>query len=69
MDWIQVISNIGVPTTAFLLSGWFIRYMYDKSSTQVENSIKSVSELAAAVNHNTEVLTELVNEIKDVKED
>lgn len=67
--WVTLISNVGVPAASFLLASWFIRYMYDKSSAQVESAIKSVSDLASAVNHNTEVLTELVNEIKDKKED
>ena len=68
MDWVQAVSNVGIPAASFFLAGWFIKYMYDKSTAMTENSFKSISDLASAVNHNTEVLTNLVNEIDDLNE-
>lgn len=68
MDVVQIISNVGVPTAAFLISFAFIRYMYDKSMALIAESMKSVSELTNAVNSNTETLSKLTEKIGTIKE-
>lgn len=56
-DLVTIISTVGFPIFSFLLAAYFIKYTYDKS-------YNSIIELATAVNHNTEVLTELVEEMR-----
>lgn len=68
MDVIQVISNVGVPTAAFLISFAFIKYMYDRSMDLIAESMKNVSELTNAVNKNTETLSKLTEKVSNLKE-
>ncbi len=69
-DFIDVVSKLGFPIAAFIVCAWFLKYVYDRSLTQLDKSLtevgslaKSVAELTQAVNHNTEVLAELVKEV------
>lgn len=69
-DFIDVVSKLGFPIAAFIVCAWFLKYVYDRSLTQLDKSLtevgnlaKSVAELTLAVNHNTEVLAELVKEV------
>ena len=71
-DLIDVISKLGFPIAAFIVCAWFLKYVYDRSLTQLDKSLtevgslaKSVAELTQAVNHNTEVLAELVKEVRN----
>lgn len=70
-DLVDVISKLGFPIAAFIVCAWFLKYVYDRSLTQLDKSLtevgnlaKSVAELTQAVNHNTEVLAELVKEVR-----
>lgn len=70
-DFIDVVSKLGFPIAAFIVCAWFLKYVYDRSLTQLDKSLtevgslaKSVAELTQAVNHNTEVLAELVKEVR-----
>ncbi len=70
-DIIDVVSKLGFPIAAFIVCAWFLKYVYDRSLTQLDKSLtevgslaKSVAELTQAVNHNTEVLAELVKEVR-----
>lgn len=67
MDVIQAIQSVGFPIVAFLIAVYGIKYAYDKSLDQQNKSLDSITELSKAVNHNTEVLTQLVEEIKDLE--
>lgn len=67
-EWAQIINMVGFPIVSFLIAAYFIKYTYDKADAQQTEAMKSVHELAIAVNHNTEVLTQLVNEIKENSE-
>lgn len=64
MDWIQVISTVGFPIVSFLIAAYFIKYSYDKSNDMYTQSIDKIGKLANAVNNNTVVLTQLVEEIR-----
>lgn len=70
-DFIDVVSKLGFPIAAFIVCAWFLKYVYDRSLTQLDKSLtevgslaKSVAELTQAVNHNTEVLADLVKEVR-----
>lgn len=64
MDWIQAISTVGFPIVSFLIAAYFIKYSYDKSNDMYTQSIDKIGKLANAVNNNTVVLTQLVEEIR-----
>lgn len=66
-DVITAISTVGFPICSFLICGAFLKYVYDRSLTQFDKSLSAVAELTKAVNHNTEVLAELVKEVKNDK--
>jgi hypothetical protein len=69
MDWIQAISTVGFPIVSFLIAAYFIKYSYDKSNDMYTQSIDKIGKLANAVNNNTVVLTQLVEEIRKNDED
>lgn len=60
---ITAISTVGFPIVSFLICAWFIKYSYDKSLDMYNKSMEKISTLADAVNHNTLVLTELVERL------
>ena len=64
MDWIQVVSTLGFPIAAFAICAWFLKYVYDKSLAQFDKSLDRLGDLTEAVNHNSEVLADLVAEVK-----
>lgn len=63
--WITAVSTVGFPIVSFLISAWFIKYTYDKSTEQNEKALERIGTLAEAVNNNTEVLAELVKKIEN----
>lgn len=60
-DIASLISSVGFPIVSFLLAGYFIKYIFDKYTT-------SIQQLTEAVNHNTLTLTKLVENIDNIKE-
>lgn len=69
MDWIQIVSTLGFPICAFGVCAWFLKYVYDKSITMFNGSLQKIGTLAEAVNHNTEVLTELCKRVGEHHDD
>lgn len=63
-DLIQAISTVGFPIVSFLIASYFIKYSYDKSYEANEKAMDKIGTLAEAINHNSEVLTQLVEEIR-----
>lgn len=61
-DIASLISSVGFPIVSFLLAGYFIKYIFDKYTT-------SLQQLTESVNNNTLVLTRLVENIDNVKEE
>ena len=62
-DIVQAISVVGFPIVSFLICAAFLKYVYDKSISQYENAINKIGDLTSAVNHNSEVLADLVREV------
>lgn len=60
MDWVNLVSTVGFPICAFGICAWFLKYVYDKSMQMFHDSLDKIGTLAEAVNHNTEVLLNLV---------
>lgn len=71
MDWIDVVSKVGFPITAFIVCAWFLKYVYDKSTAMIKEFMekyfvlfKEISDqmgnLTDAVNNNTKVLVNMV---------
>lgn len=64
-DVTSIFNNMVFPAAAFIVCAWFLKYVYDRSLTQFDKSLTAVAELTKAVNHNTEVLAELVKEVRE----
>lgn len=64
----QLISTVGFPIFSFLLTGWALKYVYDKERASLDEAIKKLGDLTQAVNHNSEVISRMVDEMKE-KED
>lgn len=66
---VQIISTVGFPIVSFLIAAYFIKYTYDKTTEANKESMDKIGALAEAVNHNSEVLVTLVDEIRDSKKE
>lgn len=71
MEIVEIISKLGFPIGAFLLAAWLIRYLFDKFLLLFEKmreddraQTNALMNLTSAVNNNTEVLRDLVTEVK-----
>ena len=54
---------------SFLIAAYFIKYTYDKTTEANKEAMDKIGALAEAVNHNSEVLVTLVDEIRDSKKE
>ena len=66
---VQIISTVGFPLVSFLIAAYFIKYTYDKTTEANKEAMDKIGALAEAVNHNSEVLVTLVDEIRDSKKE
>ena len=66
---VQTISTVGFPIVSFLIAAYFIKYTYDKTTEANKEAMDKIGALAEAVNHNSEVLVTLVDEIRDSKKE
>ena len=64
-DIATIISTIGFPIVSFLIAAYFIKYTYDKTAEANKDAMEKIGQLAEAVNHNSEVLVNLVDEIRE----
>ena len=64
-DVVQIISTVGFPIVSFLIAAYFIKYTYDKTTEANKEAMEKIGALAEAVNHNSEVLVNLVDEIRE----
>lgn len=64
-DWAQVISTVGFPIFAFLVTGFALKYVYDKERASLDEAIKKLGDLTQAVNHNSEVISRMVDKMDD----
>ena len=63
-EFIDVVSKLGFPIAAFTICAWFLKYVYDRSLSQFDKSLEKIGDLTSAVNHNSEVLADLVREVR-----
>lgn len=63
-EFIDVVSKLGFPIAAFAICAWFLKYVYDRSLSQFDKSLEKIGDLTSAVNHNSEVLADLVREVR-----
>lgn len=63
MDITQLISTVGFPIFSFIVAGLALKYVYDKERKSLDDTIAKLGELTQAVNHNSEVLARVVDEI------
>lgn len=68
-DIVTIISTVGFPIFSFLISVWFIKYMYDSNLTQHKEDMGKVTELTEAVNNNTVAIVELAKSIEKGEND
>lgn len=61
----QIISTVGFPIFSFLLAGWGLKYVYDKERKSLDDAISKLGDLTQAVNHNSEVIVRLADEISE----
>lgn len=71
MEAVDIISKLGFPIGAFIMAAWLIRYLFDKFLLLFEKmreddraQTNALMNLTSAVNNNTEVLRDLVTEVK-----
>ena len=62
----QIISTVGFPIFAFLVTGFALKYVYDKERSSLDEAIKKLGDLTQAVNHNSEVISRMVDEMNDI---
>lgn len=68
MDFTNIISTLGFPIFAFIVCGLALKYVYDKERASLDKTIEKITDLTQAVNHNSETITRLVDEMNDRKE-
>lgn len=61
----QIISTVGFPIFSFLLTFFGLKYVYDKERASLDSTISKISDLTAAVNHNSETITHLIDKLDD----
>lgn len=64
-DFAQIISSVGFPIFAFLVTGFALKYVYDKERSSLDEAIKKLGDLTQAVNHNSEVISRMVDKMDD----
>lgn len=62
-----LIGSVGFPIVAFIICAYFLKYTYDKSMEQTSEITNQITQLAEAVNNNTQVLTQLVEKVDKKK--
>lgn len=63
-DVTTLISNVGFPIVAFLICAYALKYSYDKSLEQMNETMDRITTLAEAINNNTIVLTSIAEKIE-----
>lgn len=62
-DFVNIISTIGFPIFSFLLCGYALKYVYDKERKSLDDAIDKLSSLTLAVEHNSEAIRDLADQI------
>lgn len=62
---IQLIPTVGFPIVAFFVCVYGLKYAYDRSREDNKAAMEQISKLADAINNNTSVLANLVEELHE----
>lgn len=63
MDVVNIISSVGFPIFSFLACGFALKYVYDKERSSLDATIDKIGDLTLAVEHNSEAIRNLVDEL------
>ena len=63
MDWVQIISCLGFPISAYVGLAFYVKYIVDAYRGEVKDLRKEhqeeISKITDALNHNTDAITKL----------
>lgn len=62
-DIVQIISTVGFPIFSFLLCGYALKFVYVRERQSLDNAVDKLGALTEAVNHNSETVNRLVDEL------
>lgn len=68
-DIVTIISTVGFPIFSFLICGYALKYVYDKERSSLDDTIGKLAQLTEAVNHNSETVSRLVDEMNETKKE
>lgn len=66
---VTAINTVGFPIFAFIVTIWFIKYMYDKNIEQHREDMEKLNKLTESVNNNTIAIAELTKQINYTEND
>lgn len=64
-DIVQIISTVGFPIFSFLLCGYALKFVYVRERQSLDNAVDKLGALTEAVNHNSETVNRLVDELNN----
>ena len=67
-DIAQIISTLGFPIFSASMMFMGMKYVYDKERKSLDDTIGKLASLTEAVNHNSETVSRLVDEMNDKRE-
>lgn len=62
---VQIISTVGFPIFSFLLCGYALKFVYVRERQSLDNAVDKLGALTEAVNHNSETVNRLVDELNN----
>ena len=62
-DIVSIISTLGFPIFASIMMFVGMKYVYDKERASLDGTIAKIGDLTQAVNHNSETISRLVEEV------
>lgn len=66
---VQAINTVGFPIFAFIVTIWFIKYMYDKNIEQHREDMEKLNILTESVNNNSIAIAELTKQLAIIEND
>lgn len=66
---VQAINTVGFPIFAFIVTIWFIKYMYDKNIEQHREDMEKLNTLTESVNNNSIAIAELTKQLSIIDND
>ena len=66
---VQAINTVGFPIFAFIVTIWFIKYMYDKNIEQHREDMEKLNVLTESVNNNSIAIAELTKQLAIIEND